>query len=114
MKKIMWFSQHTPLPVQIEWLDERFGGVEIHQDPNPFTNAQEILRRFRSAGYDDMVVVAPLSVIAKLCELGIKPLWAEMQEVYRKSEADLSYRGRLYRFVTFRRIKTVRMEFEEV
>ena len=60
------------------------------------------------------MVVAPLSVIARLCELGLKPLWAEMKQVRSWEEADLLYRGRFYRFVRFRRIKAVKLEFEEL
>lgn len=111
--KILWVSRHRPLPVQLAWLRSHFGGVEVEQDADPFSNAEEIQRRFMGGRYDEMVVVAPLWVIAKLCELGIKPLWAEMQEI-QGGETHLEYRGRRYRFIRFRRIKAVTMEFEEV
>lgn len=111
--KILWVSRHRPLPVQLAWLRRRFDDVEVEQDVDPFSNAEEIQRRFVQGRYEDMVVVAPLWVIAKLCELGIKPLWAEMQEI-QSGDVHLDYRGRRYRFVRFRRIKAVTMEFEEV
>jgi hypothetical protein len=114
MKKILWLSQHQPLPRQIEELKRLFGDVEVLQDVSPFQNAEEITRRYKEGGYDDLVVVAPLSVIARLSELGLKPLWAEMKQIRSRSEADLSYRGRFYRFIRFRRIKAVKLEFTEV
>jgi hypothetical protein len=112
--KILWLSQHPPLPRQLEELKRLFGDVEVSQDVSPFQNAEEIAQRFKEGDYDDLVVVAPLSVIARLTELGIKPLWAEMQQVRGRSEADLSFRGRFYRFDRFRRIKSVKLEFEEI
>lgn len=112
--KILWLSRHEPLSVQADWLKRYFGSVEVSRDVNPFTSAEEIQKRYVEGGYDDLVVVAPLSVIARLTELGIKPLWAEMRQVQSRSEADLEYRGRFYRFETFRRIKAVKMEFEDL
>jgi len=61
-----------------------------------------------------MVAVAPLSVIARLCELGLRPLWAEMEQVWSRQESDVSAKGRFYRFVRFRRIMAVKLEFEEL
>jgi len=112
--RILWVSRHKPLPSQREWLEKRFGRVEIYQDPNPFDSAEDILARFKRGHYDEMVVVAPLSVIARLTELGVKPLWAEMRVVSSPEEAEVEASGRLYRFERFRRIKAVRIEFEEV
>ncbi|OHA09205.1 MAG: hypothetical protein A3B37_01555 [Candidatus Sungbacteria bacterium RIFCSPLOWO2_01_FULL_59_16] len=114
MKRILWLSQHRPLSRQIAELRWIFGEVEVLQDVNPFSSAEDIVQRVRDGGYDETVVVAPLSVIAKLCELGLRPLWAEMEQVVRRGEADVAARGRFYRFVKFRRIKAVRLEFEEL
>lgn len=112
--RILWLSQHRPLPVQEQWLRRRFGDVTLHQDVNPFNSAEQIKQRFEAGKYDDLVVVAPLSVIAKLVELGIKPLWAQMQQIPSQQGADLAFRGRYFRFETFRRIKALQLEFEEV
>lgn len=87
----------------------------VEQDRRPFSSAEEIVRRYKAAGYDDMVVVAPLSVIARLIDLGIRPLWCEMDQVDpRTGSPDITYRGRGYKFIRFRRVKTVKMEFEEI
>ena len=114
MKKILWLSQHRPIEIQIAALKEMFGAdTQITQDPKPFSSAEEIARRYKSGGYDEMVIVAPLSVIAKLTELGIRPLWCQMDQLTSDRGADISYRGRHYKFNRFRHIKSVRIEFED-
>jgi len=114
MKKILWMSQHKPLEKQIKTLKMVFGNdTIIDQDPLPFSSAEEILKRYKAGGYNEMVVVAPLSVIARLVDLGIKPLWCDMECLTSQESADISYRGRYYRFIGFKRIKTVQVEFEE-
>lgn len=113
-EKILWLSQHDPLLRQIAELKNLFGDIELCQDVNTFKNADEIIRRFREGGYSDLVVVAPYSVIARLTELGIKPIWAQMEQVYKRENAEVTTKGRHYRFVKFRRIIAIRMEFEEI
>src|SRR3990167_9878459 len=103
MKRILWLSQHRPLSRQIAELRRIFGEVEVLQDVNPFSSAEDIVQRVRDGGYDETVVVAPLSVIAKLCELGLRPLWAEMEQMQNRRDAEVSVRGRHYRFLKFRR-----------
>jgi hypothetical protein len=112
--RIVWFSRHEPIPSQIAELKRLFGDdIEIIQDPKPFSSAEEIVERFRTMEGDEMVVVAPLSVMGRLCDLGIKPLWAEMEQV-PVEEAEVIANGRGYRFVRFRRVKRLSLEFEEV
>lgn len=77
-------------------------------------SAEEIMKRFRYGSYNEMVVVAPMSVISRLVDLKIKPLWAEMVQVKSKEESEVEAKGRFYRFNRFRRIKALRFEFEEV
>lgn len=121
MKRVLWLSQHPPLPVQVDRLRVKFGlDVQICRDVNSFESAQEIISRFRQGGYDDYVVVAPQSVIGKLCEyaeeFGVpKPLYAEMRQLLssQKVDADFSYRGRYYKFICFRRVKRAVLEFED-
>jgi len=112
--KILWVSRHPPLKSQILALKARFGeGVEVIQDPNPFSGAEDIASRFKSGGFDDLVVVAPLSVIAHLVQLGLHPIWAEMEQV-PESQAEVVTTGRGYRFLRFSRIKRVALQFEEL
>jgi hypothetical protein len=113
MKKILWMSRHPWLKSQEEELKRIFGEVKIKQIPTPFMSAEKVVEIYKKGGYDEMVIVAPLSVIAKITEMGIKPLWAEM-EIVSKKEAEVEAAGRYYRFVKFRRIKKVKMEFEDL
>ena len=113
VKKILWLSRHKPLPSQIAELNRVFGDIELVIDSNPFSNAIDIAKRFRDGGYDEMVVVAPLSVISHLTNMGIKPLWAEMKQC-PVEEAETEVSGRYYRFIEFKRIKGIKIEFEEL
>lgn len=115
MKKVLWMSRHTPHPRQLEVLREMYGqDTEVEQEARPFDDARQIARRFREGGYDDMVIVAPLSVIAVLCQEGIRPLWSEAAEENDPARVEFrGARGQGFRFVRFRRIKQVRLEFED-
>ena len=111
--RIYWVSRHRPLPSQIRELERLAGGqLEVVQDPNPFANAEEIKARFERNGCDDLVVVAPLSVFQRLVELGLRPLYAEMEKV-PPEEAEVFAGGRGYRFRRFRRVRRLALEFEE-
>jgi hypothetical protein len=113
MKKILWMSRHPWLKSQERELKRIFGEIKIEQIATPFKSAEEIVKIFEQGNYDEMVIVAPLSVVAKICEMGIKPLWAEMETV-PPEEAEVEEGGRYYRFKGFKRIKGVRVEFEEL
>jgi len=113
-KIVVWFSRHPILLSQHQELKRLFGeDVMILQDPNPFDSAEDIIARFRSANADEMVVVAPLSVMGKLCDLGLNPLWAEMK-ICAPEEAEVEAAGRYYRFTRFKRVKRLVLEFEDV
>ncbi len=116
MKKILWLSQHKWLPKQEAELRRLFGEIALDRDILPFENAEDIIRRVREGGYDEVVVVVPLWVLYRLCELNLqpRPLWAEMKEVKTRREADVVVKGRFYRFYRFRRVKRVTIEFEEL
>ncbi|MFH1233743.1 MAG: hypothetical protein V1649_03810 [Patescibacteria group bacterium] len=61
-----------------------------------------------------MVIVAPLSVIQVLCNEGIRMLWSEAVEENDAFKIEFrGARGQGYRFVRFRRIKRVALEFED-
>ncbi|MEM1554871.1 MAG: hypothetical protein QXU09_04435 [Thermoproteota archaeon] len=114
MKRILWVSRHPVLPSQLNALRKLFGevSVDIFLQHLPYLSAEEIVNHIKAGGYDEVVVVAPLSVIAKLCELGVKPLWAEMEQVPPElSETQVN--GRFYRFKRFRRIKEIKIEYED-
>jgi len=113
MTKILWVSRHPILRKAVRWLEERFGEIQIDQIPS-FGPAEELIEKFKKGGYDEMLIIAPLTVIKIICEAGIHPLWIQTEEVATPNEADFTYRGKHYRFVEIRRIKGIRIEFEEV
>lgn len=123
MIKVLWVSRHPPLPAQIKALEALYGsGTITFKDNKPFSNAQEIIQRFEQGHFDEMVVVAPLSVIAQLTQRGITPLWAEMNEVHDekfKEDSDVLIQEgrptqRHMRFQRFRMVKRVALEFDEL
>lgn len=112
---VLWVSRHTPLRSQVTELRRLFGpDTTVEQDNRPFDSAEEIARRYREGGYDDLVVVAPLSVLDHLCRMGLRPLWAEMVEEGDPAKVEVRARGAGYRFDRFRRVKRVTVEYEEL
>lgn len=114
-KRILWMSRHKPHPRQIEVLKEMFGSdTLVEQETRPFDDARQIAKRYRDGGFDDMVIVAPLSVIQVLCNEGIEMLWSEATEENDPAMVEFrGARGQGFRFVRFRRIKRVALEFED-
>jgi len=114
-KHVIWVSRHPMNGVQMGALRRMFGSdVEVTEDPRPFDNAETIVRRVREGGYDDCIVVAPYSVLARMVDLGLRPLWADAEQVYDSSRADWSVKDRMYRFLGFKRVKRLTLELEEL
>lgn len=91
-KRILWMSRHQPHRKQIETLRNIYGGDTIvEQEARPFDDARQVAKRYREGNYDDMVIVAPLSVIAVLCNEGIKMLWSEATE--ENDPSKIEFRG---------------------
>jgi hypothetical protein len=114
-KRIVWVSRHPINGVQMGVLQRMFGSdVEVIEDSQPFDNAESIVRRFREGGFDDMIVIAPYSVLNRIVELGPQPLWAEAKEVNDPNLSDWSIKGRFYRFLGFKRVKRMVLELEDL
>ncbi len=114
--RILWISRHPPLAAQLATLRQLYGpDASVIQDPRPFDSAEDICERFQGGGYQDCVVVAPLSVLQRLVDLGLRPLWAEMQRVdaLRDPTRETLVGNRVYRFTHFRRVRAVRLELDE-
>lgn len=113
MKRIVWVSQHRMNPIHWGALRRMFGqDVQVVEDPRPFDNAETIVRRVREGGYDDCIVVAPYSVLTRMVDLGLKPLWSEAEQVFDSAKADWSVKNRMYRFLRFKRVKRLVLEFD--
>lgn len=104
-KKVLWVSRHTPGDKQFAELRRLFGSdVWVQQDSRPISyndGAGDVLGRMRAGGYDEVVLVAPISILDELCRQGVNPLWPRMDESRRN-------------FLGFDRILGVRKEFEEM
>lgn len=112
--KIVWFSRHKPIQKQLNELKRLFGpDVEVIQDPDPFSGADDVVERFKKLGGDEMVIVAPISVIDQITKRGIQPLYAEMV-LTEGDDFDVEANGRRFIFDRFTRIKRVIIEKEEL
>jgi hypothetical protein len=117
-RKIVWISRHVPTNSQLVELERLFPGCHLHIDARSFSNAQEIMGRFREVRGDEMVVVAPWTVMRELIRLGAHPLYAEMKEVpCDSSEVEVripSKRRRCYKFIRFLWCEGVKLDLREV
>lgn len=76
-KRILWVSHHKIADNQKDALRRYFGNdVFVDPDRRPYDDVAEILSRYRSGQYDDIVVVGPLSVKMKMVESGVEPIQA--------------------------------------
>lgn len=116
MKKILWLSKHAPLPAQLRELDRLWPGCSVSQDVSPFADASEIVRRVHAGGFQEVVVVAPLSVLHQLCQRGIMPLRAEMTRVQYLGDPqrEINVNGRVMRFVGFKRVNRMELILEDI
>ena len=88
--------------------------VELVEDMRPFDNAETIVQRVREGKFDDVIVIAPFSVLARMVDLGLRPLWAEAIQVFDKTQSDWEVKDRMYRFTGFKRVKKLVLELEEL
>jgi len=125
MKKILWISRNQPLNSQIGELKRLFGeDVIIDQDVNPFASASDIVKRYKKGFYDEMVLIAPLSVCRVITEYGYRPLWSEMRQVSHDdpnfevevegSQGRVEGKKRRYQFIRFKRLIGIDVNFEPV
>jgi hypothetical protein len=111
MKKILWFSRHPMMEFQRPILQKIFGNdFELEQmiGRDAYISAEKIVDYMKRNKFDEIVMVAPLSVMAKVIELGIKPIKADVVEVKDSREATFSYNGRHYKFLKF--VRVVKLE----
>lgn len=119
-KVIVWMSRHAPLPAQLAELERLFPRFSLVIEKRPFSSASEIIRRFRDVSGDELVAVAPWSVVRELIKLGIKPIYAEMVQVGSAGDADTTIitgkakKKRFYKFQRFVYCTSVSLKFEEI
>ena len=114
-KKILWVSRHSMHGVQMGALRRMFGAdVVVEEEKRPFDSAEKIVRRYNQGDYNDIIVVAPYSVLTRMVDLGLRPLWSEAEIVQDPKLADWRVKNRLYRFRRFRRVRRLVMEFDDL
>ena len=115
---ILWISKNEPLPQQRAELERLFGRHTLLTDCNPFLDAGDLAARIRQANAREVVCIAPMTVLKKLLEFGIRPLNAEMTQI-PQHQADVHVPARNggqrhYKFVKFRRLTAIDMTYEEI
>ena len=131
MKTVGWFSRHVPLPAQLRELEQKLGKCVVIEQKQMFSSASDMIALAKEWKVEHAVIVAPLSMIAKVVEAkdnGIIWLWAQMEPVHpniscsscKEYNADRDViapnnRGGLtrhYRFKEFKIIKRVDLVLE--
>lgn len=116
-KRIVWMSRHPPTPSQLTELDRLFPAHTLVVEAQPFSGADQIVGRYHAAKGDEMVVVAPWTVIRELVKRGLQPIYAEMRQVPCDGAHEVAIgrqRRRCYRFVRFLHCRGVKLDLAEI
>ncbi|MEM4592326.1 MAG: hypothetical protein QW196_02895 [Sulfolobales archaeon] len=115
VKRILWISRHPPLPKEVEALERAFGKVQILQYAGFVRDVDHVIQLIKQYRADEVVTILPLSIIMRLCERGIKPLFPECIQVEGEDYDFVDEgSGRKYKFIRFVRVKAVKLETEPV
>ncbi len=91
---------------------QKIFGVDVKIDhqtgDKSYINAQSLVQYIKDNKYDEVVMVAPLSVMTKVIELGIKPIKADVVEVKSGEDFTFEYNKRFYKFIKF--VRVIRLE----
>lgn len=113
MKRVLWISRHPPIPKEIEALERAFGKVQIFQYAGFVRDADHVIQLIKQYRADEVVTILPLSIIMRLCERGVRPLWPECVQAEGDDYDFIDENsGRKYKFVRFVRVKGVRLDTE--
>lgn len=82
--------------------------LETTSESEAYMSAEKIVQHIKANGYDEIIMVAPLSVMAKVLEHGLFPIRADVVEVKDAKEATFGYNGRHYKFLEF--VRVIRLE----
>ena len=83
--------------------------LEHTSESEAYMSAEKIVQFMKAGGFDEIIMVAPLSVIAKVLELGVLPIKADVVEVKDAKEATFTFSNRHYKFIGF--VRVLRLEF---
>ena len=113
--KILWVSRHSVKDFQIKWLQNHFDKeIEVVTCPTERSSAKAVKEYFDQSGCDDLIVVAPYSVLDHLCRLGLRPLWSVNPQVNQGEPYSFEFNGRYYRFDGFKRVVKLELVLEDL
>jgi len=81
--KVLWLSRHHPDEGKLRELERALGReVDVHVDDRPLSpdGVSDVLGRMSSGGFEEVVLVAPTSILDELCRRGVNPLWPKMSQ----------------------------------
>jgi len=116
-KKIWWFSRHKPMDFQIPILREKFGEDMVlvqSSESEAYMTGDKIVECMHRERFDEIIMVAPLSVIEKVIERGLRPIKAEVVEVKDAHSATFIFNRRHYKFIKFVRIVRIEIITEDL
>jgi hypothetical protein len=109
--KILWYSRHRPMEFQLPILKKIFGDdmvMEYKVGNDAYMSAEKIVQILKAEKFDEIVMVAPLSVMAKVIENGVLPIKADVVEVKSGEDFTFEYNKRFYKFIKF--VRVIRLE----
>lgn len=100
-------------------LSQLWPSHELVIDTAVFDSVDAIISRFRAANADELVLVAPWTLIRRLIKHGVKPIYAQMQQIpCRRADVEVTLgspkRPRCYRFVQFMRCENVSLQLTTI
>ncbi len=111
MKHILWVSRHPPTPELMTKLSGIVGDeIIITRHEKSIDTHEDLVKKYREGGYDDIVVTLPLEMIGRICAAGVSPIKA----VHKMSGCDPNNNMRTYEFLRFERIFSVSVEKERL
>ncbi|MCB9809260.1 hypothetical protein H6776_02565 [Candidatus Nomurabacteria bacterium] len=120
--RIMWYSAHQPHRLEITELKKIFGVdvvIDIHGSGHTkrnYLSAKSIVQTFKDGNYDEILMIAPLSVIQAVLDLGVQPLKARVEQLSGPGKHDFEYMGRYFKFLTpmFERVQEIQIIAEPI
>lgn len=116
--RILWIFRDGPIRKETEALAGLYLGKRVIVDieeSNLCGDAQALIRKFREGGYADLVVSSSFPLIEELCAAGIHPLISVAVAEGDPEKMDFhGCHGCGSRFTGFKRVKSVRIEAEEL
>ena len=107
-KKVLWLSRHKPSALQQKVLEEKIGEVDIFPLTANVRDASEVHELMAAGGFEEIVAVLPINILADLTERGIYPIKAVMNR-----HQNITGETR-FKFSHYERIKKVVIENENL